>query len=81
MAKQIHVQKAAITDRIFAGFVSKDGKSWCLANRTDVTGEACAAVAQHVLAGGGTIEVTANGIPEYEITVKRIGAPLENGHE
>ena len=39
-------------------------------NKTDATGEACAAVAQHVLANGEPVIVTGNGKPLYEISVR-----------
>lgn len=49
----------------------KDGCTWG-ANKTDVTGEACAAVAKHVLANGMPVTVTKNGVPAYEITVREL---------
>lgn len=68
----LHVAPSPITDTIFAGSVLKDGMTWG-SNKTDVTGEACAAVAQHALAKGGTITVTANGKPCWEIAVRELG--------
>lgn len=50
--------------------VLKDGITWG-ANKADVTGEACAAVAQRALAMGGRMQVTANGKPIYTITVTK----------
>lgn len=67
----LHVAPSPITSRIFAGSVRKDGVTWG-SNKTDVTGEACAAVAQHALERGGTITVTANGEPQWEITVREL---------
>ncbi|WP_413889895.1 hypothetical protein [Candidatus Skiveiella danica] len=69
--KNLHVAKSPITNRIFCGSVLKDGMTWA-SNKTDVTGEACAAVAQHVLERGEPVVVTANGEPEYEITVRSL---------
>lgn len=69
--KQLHVAPSPITNRIFCGHVLRDGLTWG-ANKTDVTGEACAAVAQHALAFGGTTTVTANGVPKWEITVREL---------
>lgn len=69
--KQIHVAPSPITNRIFAGTVLKDGCTWG-ANKTDVTGEACAAVAKHALAQGGSTVVTKDGVPAYEITVREL---------
>ncbi len=66
--KKLHVAPSPITNRIYCGHVLKDHMTWA-ANKTDVTGEACAAVAKYVLANGHPIVVTANGVPEFEITV------------
>lgn len=71
--KQLHIAPSPITNRIFCGHVLKDGCTWG-ANKTDVTGEACAAVALHALARGGTTTVTANGTPRWEISVRELPA-------
>ena len=42
--KKLHVAPSPITNRIYCGHVLKDQMTWA-ANKTDVTGEACAAVA------------------------------------
>lgn len=73
MKKQIHIGTSPLTNNIYAGYVLKDGRTWSETNKTDVTGEACAAVAQHVLAKGGEIVITANGKPAYEISAKKLG--------
>lgn len=67
----LHVAPSPLTNRIFCGGVSKDGRTW-LSNKTDVTGEACAAVAQHVLAANNPLIVTCNGAPAYRITVEKL---------
>jgi len=67
--KKLHVGTSPLTNRIFAGHVLKDGMTWA-ANKTDVTGAACGAVCEHVLANGGPVMVTRNGTPKYEITVR-----------
>jgi hypothetical protein len=67
----LHVAPSPLTNTIFCGGVSKDGMTW-LSNKTDVTGEACAAVAKHVLANGEPVVVTSNGVPKYRITVEEI---------
>lgn len=72
--KNLHVSTSPLTNRIFCGSVSKDGRTW-LSNKTDVTGEACAAVAHHVMSNGSAVTVFANGKPAFEITVK----PIPNG--
>ena len=69
--KKLHVAPSPLTNRIFCGHVSKNGMTW-LSNKTDVTGEACAAVAIHAIAKGGTTTVTENGVPKFEITAKKI---------
>ena len=73
--KALHVAPSPLTGRIYCGHVAKDNRSW-LANKTDVTGEACAAVAQHVLFRTGgkdeAVVVTENGKPKYEIKVTEI---------
>ena len=69
--KKLHVAPSPLTNRIFAGSVLKDGMTWG-ANKTDVTGEACAAVAKHALVAGGEITVTSNGKPAYRITVEKL---------
>lgn len=69
--KRLHVGVSPLTNRIFAGNVLKDGQTWA-ANKTDVTGEACAAVAMHVLANGDPVVVTGNGVPKWEITVREL---------
>lgn len=69
--KDLHVGTSPLTNRIYAGTVLKDGRSWG-ANKQDVTGNACAAVAQHVLANKDPVVVTENGKPKYEITVREL---------
>lgn len=71
MDKRLHVAVSPLTNRIYSGSVLKDGQTWA-ANKTDVTGEACASVALHALERGGSIIVTANGEPSWEITVREI---------
>ena len=69
--KQLHVATSPLTNHIYCGHVLKDGCTWG-ANKTDVTGEACAAVAKHVLTNGEPVTVTKNGVPAYEITVREL---------
>ena len=73
MSKRLHVAPSLLTNTIYCGHVSKDGRTW-LANKTDVTGEACAAVAKHVLATGGPVLVTENGVARYRIEVQDLRA-------
>jgi hypothetical protein len=72
-AKKLHVANSALTNTIFAGHVLKDGRTWG-ANKQDVTGEACAAVAQHVLAFGEPVIVSCEGQPRFEICVRNLQA-------
>lgn len=67
---KLDIACSPLTDRIFIGSVLKSG-GWA-SNKTDVTGAACASVAIHALAKGGTIVITANGAPAYEISVKKL---------
>lgn len=69
--KELHVGTSPLTNRIYAGTVLKDGCTWGV-NKQDVTGNACAAVAQHVLANKEPVIVTANGVPKYEITIREL---------
>lgn len=79
MSKDLHVATSPLTNRIYTGRVLKDGCTWG-SNKTDVTGEACAAVAHHVLANGEPVTVTRNGVPAYRITVEDLtaGEGVEN---
>ena len=67
--KILHVGVSPLTNRIFCGSVLKDGMTWG-ANKTDVTGAACGAVAEHVIANQEPVTVTVNGIPKFKITVE-----------
>ena len=67
--RQLHVGTGPLTNRIFAGHALKDGRTWG-AGRQDVTGAACGAVAEHVLANKNPVIVTINGRPKYEISVR-----------
>ena len=69
MSKPIHVGTSPLTNTIFAGHILKDGCTWA-SNKQDVTIEALVAVAQHVLRFGKPIEINANGIMEYRISVE-----------
>jgi hypothetical protein len=71
MVKQLHVGTSPLTNRIYCGHVLKNGQTWA-ANKTDVTGAACGAVAEHVLANGDPVEVSCNGKPTFRISVERI---------
>lgn len=69
--KELHIAPSPLTNRIFCGHVAKDGRTW-LSNKTDVTGEACASVAKHILMAGKPIIVTENGKPKYELIAKEL---------
>lgn len=68
MQRQIHIETSPISNTIFAGYVRKDG-TWAT-GKQDVTGEACTAVARHVLKFGANVIVKIDKQPCYEITVK-----------
>jgi hypothetical protein len=71
--RKLHVGTSPLTNRIFAGHVLKDERTWG-EGKQDVTGPACGAVIEHVLANGSPVTVNVNGSPKYEITVRDIGA-------
>ena len=73
MNKPLHVGVSPLTNRIYAGHVLKDGMTWA-SNKQDVTGAACGAVCEHVLANGAPVVVLCNGYPAFRITVERIDA-------
>ena len=70
--KRLHVAISPIDDRIYAGHVLADGKTWA-AGKQDVTGKACAAVAQLCILQGGTTTVysSLHGAI-FEITAKDV---------
>jgi len=68
-----HVDCSPITNRIYAGRVDKSGQNW--ASKSDVTGPACGAVVEHVLANGEPVTVSVNGEPRYRILVDDLTNP------
>jgi hypothetical protein len=69
--KPLHIATSPLTNRIYVGTVLKDGCTWGT-NKLDVTGAACGAVVEHVLRNNGSVTVSCNGIPKYEITVRKL---------
>lgn len=69
--KKLHVGTSPLTNRIYAGHVLKSGDTWG-EGKQDVTGAACGAVAEHVIANKGPVVVTCNGKPRFEISVREI---------
>ena len=69
--RQLHIGTSPLTNRIYAGHVLKDGRTWGK-GKQDVTGPACGAVIELVLANGGPVTVGVNGSPKYEITVREL---------
>lgn len=80
MLKKLHIGTSPLTNRIFAGRVSADGTCW-LAGKVDVTGPACGAVAEHVIANGAPVVVTCNGKPAFRISVEVIEAEGQESEE
>jgi len=74
--KKLHVAPSPLTNRIYCGHVLEDGLTWG-ANKQDVTGEACAAVAKHALQNDGPLVVTNNDVPAYELTVHELTRTAE----
>lgn len=68
-----HVGTSPITNTIYAGRIDKRGQTW--ASKSDVTGPACGAVAEHVIAHGGTLLVGSKGIPKFRIVVTDLTKP------
>lgn len=71
MSKKLHVATSPLSNKIFAGTILKDGRTWS-ASKQDVTMDALVAVAEHVLAFGNPVVITNSGVPEFEITVKNL---------
>lgn len=69
--RKLHVGTSPLTNRIYAGHVLKDGATWG-EGKQDVTGPALGAVIEHVIASGGSVMVTVNEEPRYEITVREL---------
>lgn len=72
-ARKLHIGTGPLTNRIYAGHVLNDGRAW-REGKQDVTGAACWAVAEHVLAHKEPVIVTCNGKPKFEITVRDLDA-------
>ena len=68
-----HIACSPLTNRILVGVVNKEGTAFI--KKTDVTGAACGAVIEHVLANGGPVTVSVNGEPKYLIKVVEAGKP------
>lgn len=71
--RPIHIDTSPLTNRIYAGHVLKDGRTWG-EGKQDVTGVACGAVCEHVIANGEPVTVTANGTPRFRIIVEVLDA-------
>ena len=69
VVKPIHIASSPLSNRIYAGHVLKDKRTWG-SGKQDVTGLAFAAVAHCVLETGHPVTVTENGKPKYEISVR-----------
>jgi hypothetical protein len=70
---KLRVGCSPLSNRIYAGFLRPDGMhaTW-RDGKTDVTGEACGAVAEHVIANKAPVVVTINGVPKYELSVREL---------
>lgn len=71
-----HVGTSPITNTIFAGRLDKTGQCWT--SKSDVTGPACGAVAEHVIANGGSLIVRSKGVPKFRIVVTDLTEPEES---
>ena len=68
--KKLKVAVSPLSNEIYAGTILKDGRTWG-ANKQDVTTDSLVAVANHVLNFGQPVVITADGVPEFEIIVKK----------
>lgn len=73
----IRVAAAAISGRIFAGRISKDGTRF-VGEKIDVTSDVWKAVVD-VIEPGHAMTITADGKPRYEIAVRNIQAASDTG--
>jgi hypothetical protein len=71
MVKKIHVAAGPLTGTIYAGTLSKDGRTWS-ANKQDVTDDALLAVADHVLRHGGMCTLTITDGTRVKLTAQVI---------
>ncbi|KAF3997497.1 DUF7446 family protein [Glaciimonas immobilis] len=71
--KNIRIGTSPLSGSIFAGTLLKGGRMWS-ANKTDVTNEAIGAVIEHVNMQKNPVIVSVNGVPTYEILVRRLAA-------
>lgn len=77
MSKTLRVGHSPLSNKIYAGKVLKDGRTWAT-GKSDVTLEALSAAAFHVLQCGGSIQLTdAEGSAAIEIHVKDLRKPDE----
>jgi hypothetical protein len=67
----IKIATSGLSNRIYAGHIKKNGFEW-KADKTDVTGQVCGAVIEHVLNNGEPVSVTVNGVPKYRIIVEEV---------
>lgn len=67
--KTLHVANSPLTNTIYCGSISKDGRLW-LSNKQDVTEECLMAVANHVEEFGKPVTLTGKK-DVITITVKR----------
>ena len=68
-----HVACGPLSNRVYAGRVNKHGTTW--SSKSDVTGAACGAVIEHVLANGEPVTVSVKGEPKYRIIVDDLTDP------
>ena len=69
--KNIRIGTSPLSGIIFAGTLLKGGRKWS-ANKTDVTKEAIGAVIEHINMQKNPVIVSVNGVPTYEISVRKL---------
>lgn len=69
MSNPIRVACSPLTNTIYCGRVK--GSMWS-GQKHDITIDALVAVAEHALAFGKPVVVESDGVPEFEITVRKL---------
>ena len=66
------VANSPLNNTIYAGVLEKRKGRLMWKDKTDVTAEACGAVAEHALKFGAPVIVSVEGVPTWEITVRKL---------
>ncbi len=72
--RQLHIATSPCQTKIYAGHIMKNSRTWA-GNRQEVTGEALVAVADFILARGGSTLLAVDGQPRYKLTLEELPPP------